>query len=217
MDIIEVAIIEDKMEYRNALKVMINGTPGFSCRYAYANGKSAIEGIQKYQPDIIMVDLGLPDISGIECIRQLKEIYHNLQFLVLTISEQDDDVFMALKVGASGYLLKDTTPAKILECIKELYDGGAPMSAQIARKVVSHFQKPLKKRKPSFEKLLTRREQEVLELLSRGMLYKEIATELNIAIATVKTHCRNIYEKLHVNTRTEALLKYFRKEYDDEN
>ena len=217
MNLIKVAVIEDALDFRHTLRLLINGTPGFSCPLAYANAESAIAAFQESQPDIVMVDLGLPGMSGIECIRQLKQEIPSLQFLVLTISDEDDSIFEALNAGASGYLLKDATPSKILESIKELHDGGAPMSAQIARKVVSVFQKPRTNLNPKLEQLLTRREKEVLELLATGLLYKQIANQLHISLETVKGHCHNIYAKLHVKNRTEALLKYLKSNDEETN
>ena len=214
MKSIEVAIIEDVADYRNTLKIMINGTLGLHCQQAYSNGENAISDLQNHPPDIVMVDLGLPGISGIECIRKLKQGFPKIQFLVLTISDEDDKIFDALTAGASGYLLKNTSPSKIIESIREVYDGGAPMSAQIARKVVESFQKPTNSRKNPYEDLLTKREKEVLKLLSKGLLYKQIASKLYISLETVKSHCHNIYEKLHVSTRTEALREYYYKDYD---
>ena len=207
---IEVAIIEDQAEYRQTLKMMVNGTPGFQCIQAYADGETAVAGILQKQPDIVMADLGLPGISGIECIEQLKQAFPKIQFVVLTIKDEDDSIFSALSAGASGYLLKNTSPANIIESIREVYNGGAPMSTQIARKVIEWFRQPTKARKNPYEELLTKREKQVLQLLSKGLLYKEIADELNISTETVKSHCHNIYEKLHVSNRTEALNKYYR-------
>ena len=208
---IEIAIIEDQQTYGQTLKEFINETSGLHCSRVYANGESAIQDVPKRSLDIILVDIGLPGISGIECIRQLKEQIPKIQFMVITISEDDEKVFAALAAGAASYLLKGTGMAKIAESIKELYDGGSPMSAPIARKLVHFFQQSTKLRKNPNIDLLTKREKEVLELLAKGLMYKQIAVKLFISLETVKSHCHNIYEKLHVSNKTEAVIKYYKK------
>jgi len=205
---IQVSIVEDSIDLCRTLEMMINATPGMSCLSTHYNGESALDKIPGYPPDIVLIDLGLPKISGIEVIAKLKESMPGLQFLVLTIQDNDEGIFGALKAGASGYLLKNSSPSEIIESITELYDGGAPMSADIARKVVSFFQTGKTEKSP-YEHLLTNREKEVLALLARGKFYKEIAADLFISIETLKSHCHNIYEKLHVSSRTEALNKYY--------
>ena len=205
---IQVSIVEDSVDFCRTLEMMINATPGMSCISTHFHGESAIENIPANPPDIVLIDLGLPKMSGIEVISALKESMPGLQFLVLTIKDTDEQVFGALKAGASGYLLKSSSPRDIIEGISELYDGGAPMSTDIARKVVSFFQSGKTEKSP-YEHLLTNREKEVLALLARGKYYKEIAAELFISIETLKSHCHNIYEKLHVSSRTEALNKYY--------
>ena len=207
---IQVSVVEDTIDLCKTLEMMINATEGLSCLSIHFNGEDAYEKIIIQPPDIVLIDLGLPKMSGVECIQKLKSKLPRLQFLVLTIKDQDDQVFGALTAGASGYLLKTSSPMEIIESIRELYDGGAPMSADVARKVVSYFQKSISFKSP-FEGLLTNREKEILTWLSMGKLYKEIAAELFISIETVKSHCHNIYEKLHVSTRTEALNKYFNR------
>jgi len=206
---IRIAIIEDVEEYRNALQMMLNATPGFKCDLAYANGEKALEDIPKERPGIVLVDIHLPGMSGIEVMGRLKKGFPKIQFMVLTVFEDDDRIFNALAAGASGYLLKSTPPGKIMEAISELYEGGSPMSTQIARKVVASFRHPTEEYANPYEQLLTQREKEVLELLSNGKLYRQIAQELFISMETVKSHCHNIYDKLHVTTRTEAINKYF--------
>ena len=206
---IKVSIIEDSREMNHALKMMINGTPGFKCKSSHYNAEAALEVIVADPPDIVLVDLGLPGMSGQECIAILKDNLPKLQFLVWTIKDESEQVFSALKSGATGYLIKDSTPAEIISAIAELYDGGAPMSTHIARKVVTYFQSGTQQSVRAYENLLTNREKDVLELLAKGKYYKEIAADLFISIETVKSHCHNIYEKLHVSTRTEALNKYF--------
>ena len=205
---IRVSIVEDTIDLCRTLEMMINATNGMKCISTHYNGEHAIEHIPSVPPDILLIDLGLPKMSGIEVIQKLKAQIPGLQFLVLTIRENDEDVFNALKAGASGYLLKTDSPAKIMDGIRELYDGGAPMTTQIARKVVSFFTGG-RKSENQYENLLTTREKEILELLASGKYYKEISADLHISIETVKSHCHNIYEKLHVSTRTEALNKYY--------
>ena len=206
---IKVSIIEDSVDFNGSLELMINGSDGMSCHSTFLDGETACRQIPVNPPDIVLVDLGLPGMSGIECIARLKAAVPRLQFLVLTIKDQEEEIFGALKAGASGYLLKISSPSDIIIGINQLFDGGAPMSANIARKVVNHFRNGNSDKKP-FEDVLTSREKEILYLLSRGKFYKEIAADLFISIETVKTHCRNIYEKLHVSSRTEAVNKYYR-------
>ena len=205
---IRVSIVEDSIDLCRTLEMMINATQGMKCISTFFDGESACQRIPITPPDILLIDLGLPRMSGNEVIRQLKSELPNLQCLVLTIKENDDEVFGALKAGASGYLLKTDSPSKIIDSIRELYDGGAPMTTNIARKVVNFFLGNKAQESP-YDHLLTTREKEILELLSGGKFYKEIAGELHISIETVKSHCHNIYEKLHVSTRTEALNKYY--------
>jgi len=161
------------------------------------------------KPDIVLMDINLPGMNGIECIRRVKTVCPQLQFMMFTIYEDSEQVFDALAAGASGYLLKKTPRDKILPSIQELYEGGSPMSTQIARKVVAYFQK--EKEASNNQAQLSAREREVLELLSKGFVYKEIAARLNIATGTVRQHIHKIYEKLHVQNRTEALNKFYRR------
>lgn len=209
MNIVQISIIEDVEEYRNALQIMLNATPDFKCEHTYANGEAAIRGIPIHQPDIVLVDLNLPGMSGIQVMKQLKKQYPKIQFMVLTVFEDDDKIFNALTAGASGYLLKSTPPSKIMDAIRELHDGGSPMSAQIARKVVASFRQPTLEVANPYEQMLTLREKEILEMLSQGKLYRQITSELHISLETVKSHCHNIYEKLHVTTKMEAINKVY--------
>ncbi len=209
METINIAIIEDVEEFRTALQLMLNATPGLACNHTYSNGESALEGIPKHQPDIVLVDINLPGINGIIVMDKLKAKYPKIQFMVLTVFEDDEKIFQALSAGASGYMLKGTPPTKIMDAIHELYDGGSPMSAQIARKVVASFQQPTKDIPNPYEQMLTKREQEVLRLLSKGKQYKQIANDLGISLETVKSHCHNIYEKLHVTSKMEAINKVY--------
>lgn len=213
MDTIRIAVVEDVDEYRNALALILNGTPGMHCEQCFANAESAIRELPKIKPDVVLTDINLPGKSGIEVIIQLKNLYPAMQFMMLTVYEDDDKIFLALEAGATGYLLKSTAPVKILEAIRELYEGGSPMSAQIARKVVEHMRRQTKTPADTLthESLLSEREKEVLENLRTGLLYKQIADRLHISEYTVKTHCRHIYEKLHVTTRGAAVHEYFNK------
>lgn len=205
---IKVSIVEDTIDLCRTMEMMINATTGMRCISTFFDGERALKEIPLNPPDIVLIDLGLPKIQGQEVISKLKESMPGIQFLVLTIKETDDEVFGALQAGASGYLLKTDSPTRIIEGIRELYDGGAPMTTNIARKVVNYFKGGVAKESP-YEHLLTHREKEILEFLSGGKYYKEIAAELHISLETVKSHCHNIYEKLHVSSRTEALNKYY--------
>lgn len=211
MNNIKVAIIEDVAEYRKALQLIINSTPNIKCVSSFPNGSFAIAEIPKMDLDIILVDINLPDINGIEVIRELKLVCPKLQFLVLTVYEEDEKILNALSAGASGYILKSTVPSKIIDAIVELHDGGSPMSSNIARKVVQYLNKSVTESNNPYESLLTKREKEILNLLSTGLIYKQIADTLFISVETVKSHCHNIYDKLHVTTKMEAVNKYFKK------
>jgi DNA-binding NarL/FixJ family response regulator len=210
MDHIRVAVVEDAEEYRNALSLILNGTHGLHCEGCFANAEAAIRDLPKIKPDVVLTDINLPGQSGIDLIIQLKNLYPEMQFLILTMYEDDDKIFHALEAGATGYLLKNTPPAKIVDAVRELYEGGSPMSAHIARKVVAHMQdlKAGSQESPYYN-LISEREKQVLDLLRTGLLYKQIADSLHISEYTVKTHCRNIYEKLHVTTRGAAVHAYF--------
>ncbi|MGH7449822.1 MAG: response regulator, partial [bacterium] len=196
-------------DIRNGLADFINGAAGFRCVATYANAEAALEDLPDLEPGVVLMDIGLPGMSGIECIRILKTQHPKLQIMMLTVYEDDDKIFNSLVAGASGYILKKTPPDKLLESIRDLYNGGSPMSSQIARKVVQTFQHTQKPAQPIAD--LSKREQEILAYLAKGYLYKEIAATLHISVETVRTHLRNIYEKLHVRTRTEAVVKYLQK------
>lgn len=205
-ELIAVSIVEDLKEIREHVKRTIENAADFLCLSAYSNAEDALQEIPVFKPHIVLMDINLPGISGIDCVRKLKEKCPDMQFMMFTIYEDNEQVFEALEAGASGYLLKNTPHENILEAFKELYHGGAPMSTQIARKVVAAFRKAAPE---SNEAGLSPREQEVLHLLSKGFLYKEIGDKLNIATGTVRQHIHKIYEKLHVQNRTEALNKYY--------
>ena len=204
---IKVAIVEDLEEIRDALESYISMDKELKVAGCFGNAEEASEELPDIQPDLVVMDINLPGMSGIECIRQLRPLCPDSQFMMFTVYEDDEKVFEALKAGASGYILKKQGPQKIIEALKELYDGGSPMSADIARKVVSAFHANEKRSEPDYH--LTRRESDILQLLAKGMLYKEIAQQIGISNNTVKQHIHNIYEKLHVQNRTEALNKYF--------
>lgn len=204
--IINVAIVEDTEIIRDSLKMLVSGTEGFTCVGIFGNAEDALAELPRLCPDVVLMDIGLPGISGIECVRQLKGQCANTQYLMCTIFEDNENIFEALKAGATGYILKKTSPVKILEAITELYHGGSPMSGPIARKVIEIMQKP---KVNDALALLTERETEILQLLSKGLRYKEISDKINISTGTVRTHIHNIYEKLQVQSRTDALNKVF--------
>ena len=206
---IKVAIVEDNDGIRESLSILISGSAGFECIAAFHNSESAIDRIPTLDADVILMDINLPGKSGIECTRILKAKNPKLQIIMQTVYEDSDMIFESLKAGASGYLLKRTPPVKLLEAIEEVYKGGSPMSSQIARMVVESFQAKIKG--DNNLPLLTDREEEIIIHLSKGYRYKEIADKLFISIDTVRTHIRNIYEKLQVRSRTDAVLKYYKK------
>jgi DNA-binding NarL/FixJ family response regulator len=207
MDSITISIVEDIEEIRNSLQKIFSQSSDCLLLSSYFNAEDALLELPGLQPDIVIMDINLPGMSGIECIRQIREKCPKTQFMMFTIYEDSEQVFEALTAGASGYLLKNTKPEKIIEAIKELYAGGAPMTTGIARRVVHSFQK---QNLPADERAkLSVRENEVLSLLAKGLLYKEIAQKLRISFGTVRQHIHNIYEKLHVQNKTEAINKAF--------
>lgn len=201
-------MIEDNEQLAYGLKSLIEQSEGFHFKELYLNGEDALKSVPANPPDVLLVDIKLPGISGIDCIRILKEKLEHMLIMMLTIYEDNDAIFDSLAAGASGYLLKKTPVTQLLTSIRDLYYGGAPMSAQIARKVVASFQEKTKGNGNGSD--LTPREHEIIHLLSLGYLYKEVAQDLSISVETVRTHIRNIYDKLHVRSRTEALLKYYK-------
>ena len=202
---ISVIVAEDVTEIRNSLVALLLAQPDFLLLNAFPNAEEATAEILNAQPDIVIMDINMPGMNGIDCIRKIKDDCPGTQFMIFTIYENDEKVFDALAAGASGYLLKKTADEKIIEALKELYHGGSPMSGQIARKVIMHF----KETKVAGHSDLTNKENEVLLLLSKGFLYKEIASKLSITVGTVTQHIHRIYEKLHVANRTEAINKVF--------
>jgi DNA-binding NarL/FixJ family response regulator len=203
---ITVSIVEDDAELRDSISRFIQSTPGFKCLGAHASAEEALAGIPREKPDVVLMDINLPHMDGIQCVKKLRALMPGLPAMMLTVHENSARVFEALAAGACGYLLKSTPPERLLDAIEEMRDGGSPMSSHIARKVVQAFQ-PAAGAAELIEHLAPR-EQEVLELLSQGHAYKQIAAELGLSIGTIFTYIRRIYEKLHVNCRTEAILKY---------
>ena len=208
---ISVAIVEDNHDIRTGLMMIINNTDELECRQTFASAEDAIKILPLACADVVLMDIDLPEMNGIECIKILKEKCVQSQFMMLTVYEDDDKIFRSLKVGASGYMLKKTSPVQLLDAIKDLSTGGSPMNAQIARKVVASFQLAEQKKQPQHVEGLTKRELELLELLSKGFRYKDIAEKLFISSDTVRTHIRNIYVKLQVNSKIEAINKAFDK------
>src|SRR5262245_7135153 len=206
---IKVAIVEDNDAIRESLAVILNGSPGFSCLCACRDAEEAMRRILLDPPDVVLMDINLPKMSGIDCVRELKENLAKTQIIMLTIEENSQRVFQSLEAGASGYLVKNLPPAKILEAIEEVHRGGSPMSSQIARLLVQSFQERGQSKRE--EENVTPREEEILALVSKGYRSKEVAEALNIAVQTVETHLRNIYEKLHVRSRVEAVAKFLQR------
>jgi DNA-binding NarL/FixJ family response regulator len=203
---IRVALVEDDDQVRQSLAVLIHGSDGFQCVSQHRSAEEALAGLSAAQPQVVLMDINLPGKSGVECVRQIKARQPEMLFLMLTMYEDANLIFQSLAAGANGYLLKRTPPAKLLEAIEEVQRGGAPMSSKIARIVVQHFQT---QKTPASEVTdLSPREREVLDLLAKGHRYKEIADTLGISFDTVRAHLRNIYDKLHVRSRTEAVIKY---------
>ncbi len=203
---ISVSIVEDDAGIRSTLAKLINSSPGYRCVSDHGSAESALEEIPKLKPNVALMDINLPGLSGVECVRRLKPLLPGTQVIMLTVYQNTEHIFNALAAGATGYLLKQTPPAELLVAIQEVNAGGSPMSSHIARKIVQSFQRtsPATKEMES----LSQRESEVLELLAKGFLYKEIAESMKVTYATVHTHIRHIYEKLHVRSRTEAVAKH---------
>ncbi len=206
---INVSIVEDQDQLRNTLSRVLNRADGFKCISTYANAEDALADLPEKKPDVVLCDINLPGMNGVECARKLKQIAPQIQVVMLTVYEDTENIFAALAAGASGYLLKRTTSAELLESLREVNRGGSPMTAHIARKVVQSFQKSAAANEQTEE--LSPREREVLDCLSQGFLYKEIAEKLGISYETVHTYIRRIYEKLQVRTRTEAVAKFLRR------
>lgn len=206
---IHIVIVEDNHSIRENLRSLLEGDPDFLLLADYSNAEDALLQIPEIQPSLVVMDIDLPGMNGIECISVLKPLCPKTQFMMFTVFEESDHVFQALESGANGYLVKTSSGEEIKAALKELQLGGSPMSPLIARKVVSSFRK--KAAPTSEESSLSKREFELLQLLSEGLLYKEIADQLGITLGTVKQHLHRIYEKLHVNNRTEAVNRIFNK------
>lgn len=209
---IKVSIVEDDIKLRETLVRYITGQTGFRCICAYPDAESALVDIPLNPPDVVLMDINLPGMSGIECVPRLHAALPALKIIMLTVFEDSDQVFKSLSAGAFGYLVKSNHPAKILQAIREVHDGGSPMSGQIARMVVQSFEK--RASSPSETDSLAPRELEVLHGLSCGQPYKQIASDLGISLSTVRTYIQRIYEKLHVHSQTEAVMKYARRRDD---
>ena len=204
---IKVAIVEDKAEFRELWRDILTHTEGYACVASFANAPDAIAGLPTVNAQVVLMDIHLSDSErGIEVIQQVKPLCPDTQFLMFTIFEDNEAIFDSLKAGASGYLLKKTPPTKVLDAIQELHNGGSPMSAVIARKVLTAFHA---QETPQYKTHLQPQEHRILELLAKGLFYKEVADELGLTINTVKQYCHSIYQKLAVSNRTEALNKYF--------
>jgi DNA-binding NarL/FixJ family response regulator len=206
---INVSIVEDSRGTRESLSELLKRSPGLRCVGAYPNGEAALRELPDQTPDVVLMDINLPGMSGIECVARLKEKAPKTQVLMLTTYEEGDLIFESLRAGANGYLLKNMPPSELVTAVEQVHAGGSPMSMHIARKVVSHFQQ-IKQPSSEMEKL-TKRELEILALLAKGFLYKEIADQLGISLSTVRAHLHTVYEKLHVQSRTEAVVKYLNK------
>lgn len=212
MKAITVCIVDDNKELRNALEEIISMSDGYKCIGTMGSAEDAVMQIPVLNPDVVLMDINLGTVeSGIDVVRVLKPRIPDTNFMMCTVYEEDEKIFEALSAGASGYILKKTDPSRMLEAIRELYEGGAPMSSQIARKVVFAFQQRQAISNSEAEKLdmLSAREKEILELLSKGLMYKEIASQLFLSPETVRKHVYHIYEKLHVSNRVAAVNKFY--------
>ena len=203
---ITISIVDDEKELRHSITTFVNGAPGFKCVSSYGSAEEALEGLPGDKPEVVLMDINLGGMSGIKCVERLKAQMPAVQVLMLTVYEDTDQIFKALAAGASGYLLKRSSPTKLLQAIREVHAGGSPMSSSIARKVVASFQKSEQTGKKQTH--LSPREEAVLDCLAKGLTYKQIADQLEISIDTIRTYLRRIYEKLHVQSRTEAVAKY---------
>lgn len=206
---IRLAIVEDNNTLRKSLTHLFDHTDGMKCVASLSNLMNVVSEFRKGRPDIVLMDIGLPNISGIEGVRTVKENFDNIQVLMFTVFDDDEKIFEAIKAGASGYLLKKSSPEEIIDAIRSLHNGGAPMSASIARKVIQSFQQNTTGNKDDYQ--LTTRENEVLYSLIDGLSYKKLAEKYFISISTVRTHIRHVYEKLHVNSKAQAVAKALKK------
>lgn len=207
---ITVSIVDDEAKLRESIATFVDGASGFKCVSSYGSAEAALIHLPADKPDVVLMDINLGAISGIECVEKLKGQIPAMQILMLTVYEDTEKIFHALAAGANGYLLKRSSPTKLLAAIREVHTGGSPMTSSIARKVVASFQRQKPATDTAGEKNgpLSPREQAVLDGLAKGWTYKQLASELDISIDTIRTYIRRIYEKLHVQSRTEAVAKY---------
>jgi len=205
---ITVSIVEDNDKLRGTLARLVDRSEGFRCLSQYANAEDALKDLPKIRPNVVLMDINLPGMNGVECVRQLKQLIPETQVMMLTVYEDTENIFNALAAGAGGYMLKRTSSKELLEAIRAVHGGGSPMTMHIARKVVQSFQRTAASAQATEN--LSEREQQVLDLLSQGLIYKEIGEKLGISYETVHTYIRRIYEKLQVRTRTEAVAKFLR-------
>jgi DNA-binding NarL/FixJ family response regulator len=203
---VRIAIVEDNADFSEELTQLLDDVPNFSCACVCRNVQTALRQVPRHAPDVILMDLQLPDGSGIDCTAELKRRVPQAHIMILTVYEDSAQIYQALAAGASGYLLKRTPPERLVQAIRELKDGGVPMSSEVAQKVIQAFRKP--EGSAARTDGLTLREEEVLELLTRGHISKEIANDLGISLDTVNSHLKHIYKKLHVRSRVEAVMKY---------
>jgi RNA polymerase sigma factor (sigma-70 family) len=209
---ISISIVEDNDKLRGTLAKVIARTDGFKFASDYGSAEDALAGLPKVKPDVVLMDINLPGMNGVECVRQLKTLLPATQVMMLTVYEDTENIFNALAAGASGYMLKRTPAKELIEAIHEVKRGGSPMTTHIARKVVQSFQKSAGQQQAASDlSELSEREQQVLDLLAQGLIYKEIADKLQISYETVHTYIRRIYEKLQVRTRTEAVAKFLQR------
>jgi len=204
---IKVAIVEDSRTIRESLRRIIDDTPGLRCECAVSSGEEALVTMPRCRPDVILMDIHLPNISGIECTARLKETLPDADVIMLTVYEDNDKIFRALQAGACGYLLKRTPPEQLIQAIKDVKQGGAPMTSEVARRLVETFQRTTAN-PPQEHVELSRREREILELVSRGYGNKEIGEQLSVGLETVRHHLKRVYEKFHVHSRSEAVVKF---------
>ena len=209
---ITISIVDDEPRLRQSIATFVNGSPGFKCVSGYGSAEAALKGLPADKPDVVLMDINMGSMNGIECVEKLKDQCPDMQILMLTVYEDTEKIFRALAAGANGYLLKRSSPETLLTAIKEVHGGGSPMTSSIARKVVASFQKhkPTAASAAAEKKsvALSPREAAVLDGLAKGWTYKQLASELNISTDTIRTYIRRIYEKLHVQSRIEAVVKY---------
>lgn len=211
MKIINVAIVEDNNTIREGLSALINGTEGFKCKGSFSNCESFLKEFESLSIDVVLMDIGLPVMNGIEGVKKAKQLNPDISILMLTVYEESETVYDALCAGAYGYLVKKTPPWRLIEAIKEVYEGGSPMSSRIARQVITSFRNSKNGESVDSQFNLSNREREVLTHLADGSNYQEIADELFISVDTVRHHIRNIYKKLQVHSQSEAVAKAIRK------